>query len=151
MKSANTYDGAAIITHTSSPRRVGVTVRTLHHYDHLGLLSTGCTQRGRLPPVRRARLLRLQQILTLKFVGFSLKQIRQLLDEGALDLAATLRMQAAVLAEKRRQVDMAITAVAQAERAIDRWHAVRLAEHFGRSRRLITMEDNGEWVKRVLH
>ena len=127
--------------------RVGVTVRTLHHYDHLGLLAPGARSEGGYRLYGERELLRLQQILTLKFVGFSLRQIRELLDGGALDLAATLRMQAAVLAGKRRQVDQAIAAVSRAEQAITEgasfdWQTFRAITE------AITMEDSGEWVKR---
>lgn len=31
----------------------GVTVRTLHHYDGIGLLSPSGRSRGRAPPLRR--------------------------------------------------------------------------------------------------
>ena len=53
----------------------GVTVRTLHHYDRLGLLKpTGHTAKGHRLYGERD-FARLQQIVTLKFIGFPLKQI----------------------------------------------------------------------------
>jgi len=66
--------------------RAGVTVRTLHHYDRLGLLSpSGRTDAGyRLYSDRD--LLRLEQILALKFIGFPLAEIRKLLKRDARDL-----------------------------------------------------------------
>src|SRR5262245_28369865 len=85
--------------------RSGVTVRTLHHYDRLGLLRpSGRTEAGhRLYDGRD--FVRLQQIVTLKFIGIPLKQIKELLDGGDLDLAATLRLQRRLLEEKRLQVE----------------------------------------------
>ena len=55
----------------------GVTVRTLHHYDRLGLLKpSGRTAAGyRLYGERD--FARLQQIITLKFIGFPLNQIKK--------------------------------------------------------------------------
>src|SRR5258708_6956065 len=98
--------------------RAGVTVRTLHHYDRLGLL----------PPARRTEsgyrlygadeLARLGQIATLKFVGFPLERIRALLDGRALDLASTLRLQREVVAEQRRRLEVALTAIERAERQL---------------------------------
>jgi hypothetical protein len=53
----------------------GVTVKTLHHYDRLGLLIPTRTEAGyRL--YAEADLERLGQTIALKFLGFSLKQVR---------------------------------------------------------------------------
>ena len=71
----------------------GVTVRTLHHYDRIGLLCPGERSEGghRLYSERAA--LQLQQILTLRYLGFPLGQIRDLLARPEYDLAASLRAQ----------------------------------------------------------
>src|SRR5262249_46033086 len=94
----------------------GVTVRALHHYDRLGLLKPrGRTGAGyRLYGERE--LARLQQIVTLRFIGLPLKEIKALLVRGNLDLAATLRLQRRLLTEKRRQLDVVIQALDEAER-----------------------------------
>ncbi len=74
-------------------RLAGVTVRTLHFYDESGLLApSGRSERGHRR-YRRHDLLRLQQILTLKHLGFGLEEIRALLAAPAYDLRASLRMQ----------------------------------------------------------
>lgn len=122
--------------------RTGVSVRTLHHYDRIGLLRP----EGRSPAGYRryaeADLLRLQQILTLRGLGFSLRRIGELLDRPGFDLAASLRAQraavrarigelervdaalGALLAERGRSGawdwDLAAAAVAAAH---DGWHA----------------------------
>ncbi|HET9790190.1 MAG TPA: MerR family transcriptional regulator [Candidatus Angelobacter sp.] len=98
--------------------KAGVTVRTLHHYDRLGLLKpSGRTQAGyRLYTDRD--FARLQQIITLKFIGLPLKEIKALLDRNDLDLPATLRLQRQLLSGKRRQVEAAIHAIDAAERSI---------------------------------
>jgi MerR family transcriptional regulator, thiopeptide resistance regulator len=98
--------------------KAGITVRTLHHYDRLGLLKpSGRTEAGyRLYADRD--FARLQQIVTLKFIGLPLKDIKALIDRNELDMAATLRMQRELLTGKRRQVEAAIRAVEAAERTI---------------------------------
>ncbi len=100
--------------------KAGVTVRTLHHYDRLGLLKpSGRTEAGyRLYADRD--FARLQQIVTLKFIGLPLREIKALLDDddSDLDLAATLRLQKQLLQEKRWQVGMAIQAIEEAERSM---------------------------------
>ncbi|HEX8069523.1 MAG TPA: MerR family transcriptional regulator [Pyrinomonadaceae bacterium] len=96
--------------------RAGVTVRTLHHYDRLGLLRpTRRTAAGyRLYGARD--LARLQQIVTLKFIGLSLNQIKALLGGRELDLTTTLRLQREVLTEQRRRLEQALAAIERAER-----------------------------------
>ena len=127
--------------------RAGVTVRTLHHYDRAGLLRpSGRTGAGyRLYGARE--FARLQQILTLKFIGLPLEEIRGLLARRALDLGETLRLQREALSEKRRQLDMALRAVEEAERVAvgggePDWDA------FKKIVEVITMQHDTEWMKK---
>ena len=127
--------------------RAGVTVRALHHYDRLGLLPpSGRTQAGyRLYGERD--LARLQQIMTLKFIGLSLQEIKALLDGSNLDLAATLRLQRRLLVEKRRRVEMAIEAIEQAERSAGpgcapNWQALKKIIE------VMEMQSNMDWTKK---
>ncbi len=95
----------------------GVTVRTLHHYDRLGLLKPAGRSAGGYRLYRDRDLARLEQIVVLKFLGLPLKQIGRLLKRES-SLVDTLRRQQHVLAGKRRQLDLAIHAIAQAERSV---------------------------------
>ena len=94
----------------------GVSVRALHHYDHLGLLKpSGRTAAGyRL--YGRSDFSKLEQIVVLKYLGLPLKQIKATLGRNGADLQRTLRAQGRALEEKRRCVDMAVQAIAEAER-----------------------------------
>jgi DNA-binding transcriptional MerR regulator len=98
--------------------QAGVTVRTLHHYDRLGLLRPGGRSRAGYRLYGERELARLQQITTLKFIGLPLQQIKDLLDRGNLDLAETLRLQRGLLAEKGQQIKHAMQAIDEAERAM---------------------------------
>jgi DNA-binding transcriptional MerR regulator len=92
----------------------GVTVKALHHYDRLGLLKPRRAGSGYRIYVDDD-LARLEQIVALKFLGLPLKQIKILLDRDTLQLPEALRMQRTVLEEKRRLLDCAIGAIANAE------------------------------------
>ena len=70
----------------------GVTVRTLQYYDRIELLKPSNTTEGGHRLYRRHDLLRLQQILTLKWMGFKLDQIKDLLDSPRYDLRTALHM-----------------------------------------------------------
>lgn len=70
-----------------------VSIRTLHHYDEIGLLSPGRrTQTGH----RRyddAHLHRLRRILGYRELGFDLASIKRMLDDSAVDPGLQLRLQ----------------------------------------------------------
>jgi DNA-binding transcriptional MerR regulator len=96
-------------------KRSGVTVRTLHHYDRIGLLKPSDYTGVGFRLYRDGDFVRLQQIVTLKFIGFSLKEIKRLLERKGSGLSAALRAQRMTLEQKRRHLDSAIQAIAKAE------------------------------------
>ena len=68
----------------------GVTVRALHPYDRLGLLSPKRTGSGHRIYCQ-ADLHRLEQIVALKFLGLPLEQIKTVLDRDPRSLPDLLR------------------------------------------------------------
>lgn len=128
-------------------RLAGVTVRTLHHYDRIGLLKpSGYTEAGyRL--YRKQDLIRLQQIVTLKFIGFSLTQIKNLLNSNSFDLKDALNQQRAIITEKRGQLDQAVQAIEKAQKLLTTnsdpdWDA------FKEIIEVINMQNNMDWTKK---
>jgi MerR family transcriptional regulator, thiopeptide resistance regulator len=95
----------------------GVTVRALHHYDRLGLLKPATRTDAGYRLYSERDLARLEQIVLLKFLGFSLRQIGELLDDNS-DLLDTLRRQRVALGAKRGQLDRAIQAIRETETAL---------------------------------
>lgn len=75
----------------------GVTVRTLQYYDRIDLLKPSDSTDGGHRLYQRSDLLRLQQILTLKWMGFKLDQIKELLDSPTYNLRMALQMQKAAI------------------------------------------------------
>ncbi|MEV5706694.1 MerR family transcriptional regulator [Actinoallomurus sp. NPDC052274] len=73
-------------------RLTGLTVRTLHHYDRLGLLSPARDSAGRRC-YGPAEVRRLHRILALRGFGLSLTEIAKVLDGAGTDLRALLRRQ----------------------------------------------------------
>ncbi len=92
----------------------GITVRALHHYDKLGLLTPKQRSRSGYRLYSQRDFGRLEQIVVLKFLGMPLKQIRELLEVDA-KLPQALQRQQVVLAEKRRQLDHAVEAIKNAQ------------------------------------
>jgi len=93
-------------------RLTRVTVRTLHYYDQLGLLEPSFERPNGYRVYTDADLLKLQQIVTLKFMGFSLDEIRRLLDSKGYVAAKALKVQSAAVKDE-------IARLREASRAID--------------------------------
>lgn len=103
-------------------KKARVTVRTLRFYQELGLLvPTKQNETGhRLYGLDE--LAKLQQIQALKFMGFSLQEIKGLLGENvdaATQLKKSLPTQWKVLHEKKKEIELAIKAVERIQFLLD--------------------------------
>jgi len=87
-----------------------VTVRTLHHYDELGLLAPSDRSESGYRLYSYDDVARLQEILIWRQLGFSLAEIKALLDDPAYDRITAL--------ERQREL---------VEREVDRLRAVAAA------------------------
>ena len=92
----------------------GVSVRALHHYDRLGLLKPRRAASGYRLYVD-GDVAVLEQIVALKFIGVPLRDIKRLLRTAPGDFKKVLAAQRTLLEEKRRRLDLAITAIRQAQ------------------------------------
>ena len=133
-------------------KRAGVTVRALHHYDRLGLLKpSGRTDAGYRFYTDRD-LVRLEQIVALKFIGFPLSKIRDLLnrkdrDRRELDLSEMLRQQRQIIAEKRDHLDRAVRAIERAEQVVASGQESDW-EPFRKIIEVIQMQTRKDWMKK---
>ncbi|THD53593.1 MerR family transcriptional regulator, partial [Phenylobacterium sp.] len=84
-------------------RLSGVSVRTLHHYDDIGLLKPACVGANGYRYYGREELLRLQQILFHRELGFSLEEIGRTLDAKGFDRVDALRAHRVRLEAKARR------------------------------------------------
>ncbi|MFQ5652794.1 MAG: MerR family transcriptional regulator [bacterium] len=64
----------------------GVSVRTLHHYDHIGLLKPAYRSEKGYRYYGRMELFKLQQILFFKELDFPLKEICEIMNNPSFDL-----------------------------------------------------------------
>ncbi|MFI1168388.1 MerR family transcriptional regulator [Streptomyces sp. NPDC020801] len=98
----------------------GVTVRTLHHYDDIGLLVPGGRSHAGHRRYDDADLDRLQQILFYRELGFPLEEVAALLDEqagGKADPRAHLRRQHELLTARIEKLQKMAAAVEHAMEA----------------------------------
>lgn len=89
----------------------GVTIRTLHHYDHVGLLSPSGRSSSGYRRYEEADLERLQQILLYRELGFPLDEIAVILDEPGADEGAHLHRQHVLLTGRLARLQMMVAAV----------------------------------------
>ena len=100
-------------------RLAGVSVRTLHHYDSIGLLVPKIRTAAGYRRYTDADVFRLQQILIGRELGLSLEEIKRSLDDPRFDRKAALRDQRERLRERVRQGEAMIRAVDVALAALD--------------------------------
>ncbi|MFJ2862674.1 MerR family transcriptional regulator [Kitasatospora sp. NPDC087314] len=94
-----------------------VTVRTLHHYDEIGLLSPAGRTRAGYRRYVDADLDRLQQILFYRELGFPLEGIAAILDDDSVSPSEHLRRQHELLTDRIRHLQDLATAVEHAMEA----------------------------------
>lgn len=85
-------------------RKTGLTVRTLHHYDDLGLLGPSHRSESGYRLYTEADLIRLHRIQALKQMGCSLAEVKQALDGPPCSGRDMIARQAEVLRDQQRQL-----------------------------------------------
>jgi DNA-binding transcriptional MerR regulator len=128
-------------------RLSGVTVRTLHHYDRLGLLKPSRYTGAGFRLYSEGDFARLEQIVALKFIGFSLNEIKNILKRGTTDWATTLHQQRLAIEEKRDRLELAVNAIQRAEYVVSTSCAPGWAT-FAKIIEVINMQSNMDWTKK---
>ncbi len=98
--------------------KASVSVRTLRYYDSVELLCPAEYTEAGYRLYTDSDLSRLQQILALKFLGFSLEEIRHCLRVGPASLQESLAQQKAMIRERREQLDAIIAAIDETEKML---------------------------------
>ncbi|MHB1477491.1 MAG: MerR family transcriptional regulator, partial [Coriobacteriia bacterium] len=126
--------GSNALTVSEVARLANVSVRTLHHYDEIGLLVPG----GRTDAGYRLYgdddLRRLQEILLFRELEIPLEDIARLLAGGAFDRRAALELQHEMLLQKAVRTEALIASVERtinAERTGVRMTKEEMFEVFG--------------------
>lgn len=92
-------------------RLAGVTVRTLHHYDRIGLLSPSDRTATGYRLYTASDLDRLHQVLVYRELGFPLEEVATLLDDADADPEAHLRRQHALLRDRLERTGAVLAAL----------------------------------------
>lgn len=89
----------------------GITNRTLHYYDEIGLLSPSIVTENKYRIYTNDDLGRLQEILFFKEIGFSLKEVKMLLTSSFYSREKALANHLKILELKKKRIDRLISLV----------------------------------------
>jgi len=126
-----------------------ISVRTLHHYDAIGLLKPSLRSSAGYRLYSEQDLLKLQRIVALKFFGLNLKQIKHVVEQDE-DVISHLSVQRECLNGQILRLNRAsktlgeLIAAAAANKTIDWSKVLNLIEDYDMSKHL-----SQEWVVRT--
>ncbi len=88
-----------------------ISVRTLHYYDEIGLLTPSFVAKNGYRYYEQKELLRLQQILFFRELEFPLEDIKRMLDRPGFSMVEALSDQKKLLQLKRKRIDGLIKSI----------------------------------------
>lgn len=88
-----------------------ISVRTLHHYDAIGLLRPSFIAKNGYRQYEEQELVRLQHILFFRELDFSLDDIKRIMSSPEFDVIEALKSQEALMKLKRARLDTLIKSI----------------------------------------
>jgi DNA-binding transcriptional MerR regulator len=92
-------------------RMAGISVRTLHYYDEVGLLAPSFIKENGYRYYAEKELLKLQQILFFRELEFSLEKIKQIIDAPNFDSISAMKDQRKLLKLKKIRIERLLQAI----------------------------------------
>lgn len=108
----------------------GVSIRTLHYYDEIGLLKPASVSESGYRYYQESELLSLQQILFFKELGFELRQIQAILKQSNIARVDALKSQKQLLLEKTARIQTLISTIDTTIKHLKEKQAIKDAELF---------------------
>jgi DNA-binding transcriptional MerR regulator len=127
-------------------QKAGLTVRTLRWYDKVGLLHPSQHTESGQRLYSNDDFIRLQSIITLKYIGLSLDEIKQLILTDKVDVKKLLHTQQQTLHSKLKQLQTVIFALSRVQAAIA--NDVVNTEEFIEVIKAINMSNQFKWFNK---
>ena len=99
-------------------RLAGISVRALHYYDEIGLLKPSRAGANGYRQYTQADLVRLQQVLVLRELGFALEEIKRIVAGSAQAQRDALIEHRSALLVRRRQMSQPLISITLAGMAV---------------------------------
>jgi MerR family transcriptional regulator, thiopeptide resistance regulator len=127
-------------------KKASVTERTLRFYDKVGLLSPRHYSDAGYRLYTDEDYPRLQQILGLKYLGFSLEEIQECLKNGPTLFKDALAVQKAMMQDRKAHLEAIIRTIEETEARLE--HGARDWEPIIQIIEVIQMEEKKEWINK---
>ena len=127
-------------------KKAGVSVRTIRYYDKQGMLKPSHVSQSGYRLYTDGDFARLQKILTLKYLGFSLEEIREISmkDTDQDYVRRSLELQLGLVRKKMENLHLVEQSLMEASRMIERANEVDWKRPFPHDEHL-------EWLEEVVH
>ena len=123
----------------------GVSVRTLHHYDEIGLLSPKKSENG-YRYYSEDDMSFLQMILFYKYLGFPLKQIKELLKQEDPEILYHLKKQLVLMQKEKQKLLTLIDTLEKTIESRERKFTMSTKEKF----KGFTYQDNEKYKQKAI-
>ncbi|KAB7670767.1 MerR family transcriptional regulator [Bacillus sp. B1-b2] len=128
-------------------KKTATTIRTLRYYDEMNLLKPSyVTEKGRRFYTNKD-FISLQKIITLKFLGYSLEQIKEFFQKETWNLKDTLSFQKKEMVHKKEQIENVIKALDHAIHALEDHNEVEPSIFISLIHSIQMDEEQKEWLK----
>ncbi|WP_249869565.1 MerR family transcriptional regulator [Oceanobacillus saliphilus] len=87
-------------------KNTGVTVRTLDYYDEIGLIKPSSKTSGGHRLYSEDDVMRLERVLALKYMGFSLEQIKDILENSTSNWLESIQQQLELVKREQERLKM---------------------------------------------
>ncbi|MBN2282218.1 MAG: MerR family transcriptional regulator [Candidatus Marinimicrobia bacterium] len=136
-------------------KQAGVSIRTLHHYDDIGLLKPAVRTEAGYRMYGDKEMLKLQQILFFKELEFPLTEIQKILNSGEFETLEALAHHKKVLKAKQKRISTLISTIDQTLEKLKKGENMKIDELYkGFSRQEaegLRQEALKKWGEKVTH
>ncbi len=109
----------------------GISVRTLHHYDAIGLLCPGRNKENGYRQYSEEDMDQLQQILFFRECGFPLTKIQKLLNSSSFNREEAFQLQKKYLLHEKKRIETMLETLNRSLRSMKGEITMSLTEKFG--------------------
>lgn len=130
--------------------KTGIPIPTLHYYDEIGLLRPEKNPSSGHRIYSYQDIIVLQKILSLKFLGYSLEKITNLLNESSfsVDLNKSLSLHLQALEKEEKQIEQSIKSIKRVIRLVEEEGEVDSTLLFSLIHGMRTEHIQEEWMNR---
>lgn len=138
------------ITIGEMARKLGITVRTLQYYDKAGLLKPSATTAGGRRFYTKQDVIRLNQILSMKYLGFSLEDIKKQLTEfnEVQDVIKALEVQKNLFGEQIMKLKEVISHIDILQKEAQQMHVVDF-DRYAKIIFLLQQKSDSYWLLKL--